>query len=275
MFISPAVQLWSLRDQLAHSPVDVAQKLQSLNIESVEATDLEEVKTLRAVFNEHGISVTSSFLYWRYFTECWDLHSATSYPWPAAPQSFQALADESAELGLQFVSLGYLTPQERTPDQWQKLIDRLNHAGEVFARNRIQLCYHNHAFEFEAQAVNGNARFFDVLINQAEHFKLELDTFWCHATGNYPLTLIDQFGDRIHALHLKNILPGFPQTYDDQIMPPTYFTSLGLGEIDMQKVLDKAQEQAIKHAIVEQDFSTNIYMDLQQSMQFLNAKCTF
>jgi sugar phosphate isomerase/epimerase len=105
----------------------------------------------------------------------------------------------------------------------------------------MQLCYHNHSFEFKK--VDGENTIWDVLLGSADAdmVKIELDVAWAFDADVDPVALMDKCGDRIKLLHMKDL--------DDkrQLAP------VGEGIIDMRKVVEKGKEIGIKWYIVEQD----------------------
>ncbi len=60
--------------------------------------------------------------------------------------------EDAKEVGLKYMICAWLSPEERgTLDHYKKVADDLNVAGEKCKKAGIQLCYHNHNFEFIAQ----------------------------------------------------------------------------------------------------------------------------
>jgi hypothetical protein len=69
----------------------------------------------------------------------------------------------------------YLLDSERgTLDHYKETADKLNKGGEIAKKAGIQLCYHNHDFEFASQ--DGKYPY-DVLLNStdADLVKMEMD----------------------------------------------------------------------------------------------------
>ncbi|MCG8413216.1 MAG: sugar phosphate isomerase/epimerase, partial [Pseudomonadales bacterium] len=67
----------------------------------------------------------------------------------AVRADLQREIDFAAELGQQYIVIPFLAPHERTFDDYQRLVETLNSAGETCRRAGLKIGYHNHSFEFE------------------------------------------------------------------------------------------------------------------------------
>ncbi len=136
----------------------------------------------------------------------------------------------------------------------------------------MQLCYHNHGFEFEPLA--DGRRPLDVLMGavKPELVKLELDVFWVSVTGADPVALIQQYAGRIPLLHLKDKAKGTaPETQESKVAPTT-FTPVGAGAVDFPAVLKAAAAAGVEHYFVEQDHAQgDPIAALKQSYQYLRT----
>ena len=265
----PGLQLWSVRDQLIENTDDTLKHIANMGIETLEALDIEQTRDLQSLVASYDLRITNTFIYWAHITKRWDQYNPELYPWHAESVSYEQLAETCSELELETAVLGYIPPAEReTVDDFKHITEQLNIASEVFENAGIKLAYHNHAFEFEDH--NG-FNFYDYLICNTDKLYFELDTFWCYVTGNHPTDLLNQLQSRCCSLHLKNPKSGFLKTFDDQIMPKEYFVPLNKGEIDMEKVLEKAKFWGVKSLFLEQDHAKNIWGELTQSINYLTT----
>ncbi|MEN0051474.1 MAG: sugar phosphate isomerase/epimerase, partial [Bacteroidota bacterium] len=167
------------------------------------------------------------------------------------------------------IVFGYMLPGERaTLEQYKKISDRLNKAGEECKAAGIQLCYHNHSFEF--LPMEGSTGY-DVLIERLdpELAKFELDVFWSSLGGVEPVGLMEKLGERVHLLHLKDKLTGSPVIYDEGKVPEETFLPLGKGAVNMKGVLELAQKNNVKYCMVEQDQSPDPIQDIGVSVSYL------
>ncbi|MBN1478766.1 TIM barrel protein [candidate division KSB1 bacterium] len=126
-------------------------------------------------------------------------------------------------------------------DEIKRFADNLNIIGYKVKQAGMQLCYHNHSFEFDK--VDGEQTVWDVLFQatDADMVKAEMDVAWVFAADVDPLTLMQQWGDRIKLLHMKDL------DANRKLAP------VGEGLIDMPQVVEKAKEIGVEWYIVEQD----------------------
>ncbi len=126
-------------------------------------------------------------------------------------------------------------------DEIKRFADNLNVFGYKAKQVGIQLCYHNHSFEF--QKIDGEQTIYDILFNRADvdMVKAEVDIAWVYNAGVDPVAHLDKWGDRIKLLHVKDL------DANKKLAP------VGEGVIDMKGVVKKAREIGVDWYIVEQD----------------------
>ena len=151
--------------------------------------------------------------------------------------------EDAAALGQQYMVIAYLMPEERGDiDNYKRTAEGLTKAAEICKKSGIQLCYHNHDFEFEAQ--NGILPF-DILTKEtsADLVKIELDLYWASKAGQDPVSLFKKNKGRIALWHVK----------DMDNTPKKNFTEVGSGVIDFTTIFKNAKTSGMKHFFVEQD----------------------
>ena len=151
--------------------------------------------------------------------------------------------DDAAQAGVKYMVCAYLSEAERGGlDQYKYVADQLNKAGERAKKAGIQMCYHNHDFEFAPQ--NGKVPY-DLLLSATdkELVKMELDLFWTVKAGKDPVALFQQHPGRFPLWHVK----------DMDNTPKKNFTEVGSGVIDFKKIFAQASKSGMKYYFVEQD----------------------
>ena len=125
-------------------------------------------------------------------------------------------------------------------DQIIDFANELNGLGRQVKDAGMQLCYHNHWFEFEE--VDGKT-IYEILFTAADPdlVKAEMDIAWVFKAKVDPVALMDRWGDRVRLLHMKDL------DAEGQLAP------VGAGLIDMAAVVAKAKQIGIDWYIVEQD----------------------
>lgn len=123
----------------------------------------------------------------------------------------------------------------------EKFANMLNTFGAEAKKQGMQICYHNHSFEFEK--IDGERTIFDVLFGTADAdlVKSELDVAWVENAGVDTVALMKRYKGRIVSLHMKDL------DSEKKLAP------VGEGVIDMKKVIKAARKIGVEWYIVEQD----------------------
>ncbi|MEO5648318.1 MAG: sugar phosphate isomerase/epimerase [Ginsengibacter sp.] len=150
--------------------------------------------------------------------------------------------DDAAEVGIKYMVCAYLSDAERgSLDQYKKVADQLNIAGEKCKKSGIQLCYHNHNFEFVKQ---GDTYPYDILLaTDKDLVKMEMDIYWVKKAGQDPLELFKKHPGRFALWHVKEM----------DNTPAEDFTEVGNGVIDFKEIFNHKKESGMKYFFVEQD----------------------
>jgi sugar phosphate isomerase/epimerase len=168
--------------------------------------------------------------------------------------------DDAAAAGAKYMVCAYLAETERGNLEHYKYIgEQLNKAGERCQKAGLQLCYHNHDFEFQAQ--DGKLPF-DLLLNGTDKklVQMELDLYWIAKAGHDPLALFKKHPGRFPLWHVK----------DMDKTPQKAFTEVGNGSIDFKKIFAHADEAGMKYFFVEQDSTPGSPFDsVTQSITYI------
>lgn len=192
----------------------------------------------------------------------------------AQPPELARVLDEIRSYGIAYAVVAYLIPSERgkSADDYKKLADQMNVAGEAARKVGITLGYHNHAFEF-AKLPDGQTAF-DVMVSRFDKalVTFELDLFWASVAGNDPAALLTKLAGRVGLVHVKDKRAGTPTTFVEQEVPRTSFGEVGSGTLDFKVILAAAQRAGVKHYIVEQDQTPgDPLVSIKQSYQYLQT----
>ncbi|MBK8083015.1 MAG: sugar phosphate isomerase/epimerase [Devosia sp.] len=109
-------------------------------------------------------------------------------------------------LGIKVVVCPWLAPTERpiSADGWKRFGERLQKIGRPFQDAGIGFGYHNHDFEF---ATYGGRCAMDLLLEAAPVVSVEADVAWIVRGKADPAAWLEKNGDRIIAVHVKDIAP--------------------------------------------------------------------
>ena len=225
------LQLYTVRRELEKDFTGTLEKVAALGFREVEFAGYfkhspQEVKTILA----------------RYQLSSPSAHISTA----ALRGTLQEEIEAAQAIGHQYLVCAYLPPEERRSlDDYKKLVELFNRAGERLKKVGIQFGYHNHDFEFTT-ITGGEGRLpYDVILAGTDPtlVKMELDLYWITKAGQDPLKYFSAYPGRFPLLHVK----------DMDATPKHFFTEVGQGTIDFKKILAAAQAEGVKHYFVEQD----------------------
>lgn len=163
-------------------------------------------------------------------------------------KDFAKAAQIAKALGVKLMICPYLLPEIRptTAKGWQDLGKRLNKIAKRAAEAGFTFAYHNHDFEF-VLLPDGSAPMRH-LLDSAPDVGWEIDVAWVIRGGTDPAAWIVAYGNRIVAVHVKDIAAaGTNQDQDG-------WSDVGHGTVDWKGLfkLLKAKTKA-KHFIMEHD----------------------
>jgi sugar phosphate isomerase/epimerase len=117
----------------------------------------------------------------------------------------------------------------------------LNAIGEKCKKAGLEFLYHNHNFEFEANA-DGVVPYDYMLENlNPEYVNFQMDLYWVVKAGVDPVAYFEKYPGRFKIWHVKDM--------DAQ----GRFAPVGTGSIDFKRLLEKKDVSGMEYYIVEQD----------------------
>ena len=270
-------QLYTVRDLIGKDPAGTLKAIAGIGyveVEAIRATIDVAAPAARAA----GLAVPSLHVDAPIITGNWALYRETAkrFPMNLPPEGYDlahCIADAKAA-GARYLVLPYLLPNERQPQAayYTTLGATLNRAGEQIRKAGLQLCYHNHGFEFEP--LEDGLLPLDVLMSASdpELVKLELDVFWTAISGHDPVVLIRKYSGRVPLLHLKDKAPAAPQVTQEMKVSRDAFKEVGSGSLDFKAILAAAQSAGVQHYFVEQDHTPGDPVDsLRKSYSYLRS----
>src|SRR5688572_27052698 len=135
------LQLYTLRDSIFKDPKDVLQKVAGFGYKELETFSYRDGKIYGMAFSDFGKYISD--LGMRVVSGHYGLDQAKSNSWEGA------ISDAKA-IGQEYMIVPYLVDTDRkTINDYKKICEQLNKAGETCKKQGIRFGYHNHAFEFE------------------------------------------------------------------------------------------------------------------------------
>lgn len=226
--IPVALQMYTVRDAAQKDFVGTLRKVAEIGYKGVEfaGTGGLSAPELRNVLSDLGLEAAGSHVGLDQLEN--DLSAAIEY---------------NLAIDNRFVVCPYL-PEERrqTIDDYRRLAEILNRVGQDCQADGLQLCYHNHAFEFTRF---GGETALDFLLTNtfSDLVQSELDTYWVKYGGEDPAEYIRRYADRVPLVHLKDMAA------DEQ----RSFAEVGEGTMDFDAIFAASETAGVEWYIVEQD----------------------
>ncbi len=234
------LQLYTLRDQLQKNMTGTIKDVAAIGIKEVELYDLygKTAKEFRKILDDNALTAPSGHYMAKQITDNWQKH-----------------IDDAKELGMKYMVNAILEPDERKSfDDFKRLAELFNKAGEQTRKAGIQYCYHNHNFEFKKY---GDTTAYAYLMKALDPklVKFEMDCFWVTHAGQDPVKLFKEHPGRFPLLHIKGLAAGFPPSTTLEPVNPAMFVPVGQGTINWKRIFEAAPTGGMKHYYIEQDFT--------------------
>ena len=238
------LQLYTVRDAMAKDPKATLAHVAKIGYNSVEgATYTGDEKfygmspsEFKKVLKDNGLVMYSS-----HYRLGEDLDNGQTMKGTMLHDWDKAIED-ATKVGLKYMVCAWLSPEERgTLDHYKKVADDLNVAGEKCKKAGIQLCYHNHNFEFIPQ--DGKLPYDILMSTNKDLVKMEMDIYWIKKAGQDPIALFKKHPGRYPLWHVK----------DMDNTPQQNFTEVGHGIINFKEIFKYKNLAGMKYFFVEQD----------------------
>ena len=177
---------------------------------------------------------------------------------PPTEDTIESIASDAATMGYTNLLTGFNPEDTANKQGLTDAIKKLKTGAALAKSKGLQLCLHNHWWEFE-QICDGKT-VFDIIMQQVPDLKIELDIYWCVKAGSDPVEILKKYNNRIELMHVKD-----GDLNDDMI-----HTALGDGEIKLNEILNAANTSKINWLIVEiDDCETDIVEAVEKSYNWL------
>lgn len=256
------LQLYTVRDAMAQDPTGTLARVAKIGYNSVEGATYTGTQKFYGmspadftkVLKQNGLIMPSSH---------YVLGEAENNGQPTQGtilHGWDKAVDDAAQVGVKYMVCAYLFDSERgNLEHYKLLAERLNKAGERCKQAGIQLCYHNHDFEFMAQ--DGQLPY-DLIMQQTDPnlVKMEIDLYWTVKAGRDPITLFRAHPGRFPLWHVK----------DMDKTDKKDFTEVGNGVIDFRKIFAEKNLAGMKYFFVEQDKTPGSpFTSIEQSITYI------
>ena len=258
-----AFQAYAVRDMCVKDFKGTLKAAKALGFEGVETGRFFglDAKGLKEVCAEAGLELVALQLYPHTLTE------------PQLGETIRFCND----CGCRRINVAWYKGSEENPNDWQLLVNVLNHAAEVCAKAGITVAYHNHDQEFRMSLAgtpalewlyDGKGAGITRQVNETPRFsplvKQEFDPGWCVIAGGDPLAWLRAHPRRNPTVHVM------PAIADPKGLKPG---EAGVGsardKADWRRILPALVEDGVEWLVVKPTVNTGSLADLSASMDFL------
>jgi len=255
------LQVYTVGAEMDKDPLGTLKEIAAIGYKQVEISPKGKVPPadLKKMLDDCGLKNPSG--HYMLFDLLPDLHKSidlahlfgehymvVTMPWVADPSR---LKNES---GKDQIAAFLALLNNLTLDDWKWNAEQFNRIGEQVKRAGLELCYHNHNFEFRLlDGVTGYDEF--LRLTDPELVKLQLDCGWMVVAGIDPVSYLTRYPGRYRMLHIKDFKMGAAPdtTLGDQKPGAPIPTELGRGSVDYRPIFAAARKGQIAAYYVEQE----------------------
>ncbi|MCU6710743.1 sugar phosphate isomerase/epimerase [Paenibacillus sp. J5C_2022] len=222
MSFSVGIQLFQLQDEMKRDFDGVMDALAELGVMGVELHESLDLSRIGDACKARGIEIIG-----------------THVSMESLQNNLDGLIDEQLKLGGKYVTCAYHA--FHSMDDIERNAQFYNRVGEIIAENGMIFCYHNHFKEFTT--IDGRYAL-DLLFEHTnqQYVKAELDVYFMKEMGIDPVQYIRPYKNRCPLLHAKDIR---------RTGAENEVVALGTGELDLQNVLQAADDIGTEWIIIE------------------------
>jgi sugar phosphate isomerase/epimerase len=239
------VQLYTFRNELAADVLGTLKKIAALGIKQIETARSNKghyygltPKEMKQACKDLGMTLRSGHVH--------------------IDDKWKQTMDEAAESGQEYVICSTMPTSGQTIDNYKKVADTFNKAGEECKKSGLKFGYHNHEYEYDSQ--NGQV-LYDVLLDntQADLVHMELDLGWVIVAGKNPLDYFNKYPGRFPLWHLK-----------DMDLVKKHSVEFGKGKLDILTMLKNSKQSGLQYIFVEQEeYASTPFESMQHNMDYL------
>lgn len=287
MLKSIGIQLWSLPKLLSEDFEGTLKLLSQMGYHEVElygpytfsaSSAQERWKSLTTVLGFEGSGYfghTGSEV--KKMLEKYNLKSTSAHTdLDTLQMHMSQLGEAGHALGFEYVVLPAIPDDKRQSlDDYKRIAEVFNKIGAEAKRNGLKFAYHNHGYGL--QEVDGIVPLHLILNGtDPDLVFLELDIYWTTAGGADPKAYLQQYKNRYHLMHIKDMkekvhFSGDGGNSNQWIELFPYITTAGNGVLDLADIIETGKKCGVKHFYIEHDVAPDPKVDLKRSFSHLNG----
>ncbi|MDN3203009.1 sugar phosphate isomerase/epimerase family protein [Algoriphagus sediminis] len=246
-----ALQLYSLRNELADNPGEYFEMIPTWGINALEGgggygyTE-EEFDQMLADHDMRIIGVGADY--------------------NQLSEDLSPIIANAKRFGAKYATC-YWIPHPDGPISEEELTaatDLFNEAGAKLAQEGITLLYHPHGYEFTETE---DGFLIDYMFENARNFKFNMDVYWVQQGGGDPLKYMKDYPGMFPVLHMKDRQKGTADTKNGHADVETNVV-LGTGDLDIKGIIKEAKKQGTEYLVIEDESSRSV-AQIPQSVKFI------
>lgn len=208
------LQLYSVRDAMEQDVHKALKSVSALGYQQVEFAGFYDIPAdvLRNWLTESSLRVFGSHM-----------------PCDTIEDAFESIVRYHHTIGCERITIN--RNQLYSREAIDAFVEQVNRLRPRLLAEGIRLGFHNHHQEFEKNT-DGSIAYPHIL--ERTELDLQLDVFWSCVVGNDPVAQMDQLGDRLQSIHLKD------GRMDGTELP------FGFGEMDLPAIITRANAKKIQ-----------------------------
>ena len=240
------VQLYSFRNEMAKDAIATLKQIASIGFK-----EIETARSQKGHYYGLGPAEMKSV--------CDDLDMNLKSGHVHLDDKWQQTMEEAVESGQEYLICSSMPSEGQNVDNYKKVAEEFNKAGEACEKLGLKFGYHNHEYEFETE---NNQVLYDVLLSntEADLVHMELDLGWVVVAGKDPLDYFKKYPGRFPLWHLK-----------DMDMDKKESTEFGKGGLDIAEMMAHKKASGVKHIFIEQEeYANNPLESMKHNLAYLN-----
>jgi sugar phosphate isomerase/epimerase len=239
------VQLYSFRNEMAKDAIATLKQIASIGFKEIETARSQKghyyglgPAEMKSVCNDLDMNLKSGHVH--------------------LDDKWQQTMEEAVESGQEYLICSSMPSEGQNVDNYKKVAEEFNKAGEACEKLGLKFGYHNHEYEFETA---NNQVLYDVLLSntEADLVHMELDLGWVVVAGKDPLDYFKKYPGRFPLWHLK-----------DMDMNKKESTEFGKGGLDIPSMMAHKKASGVKHIFIEQEeYASNPMESMKHNMAYL------
>lgn len=261
MALKVGIQLYSVRDEMAKDPIEAMKKVAELGYKNLEVANSRADEDPGVGFDvpaDKLLEILSGF----------GAKVVSGHLRPIDENTLPAIIEYHGKIGNKYIgqSADFFTGY----DNLMERCEYYNKMGKILSEHGMKFLYHNHYHEF--QPINGKPILYHIMDNTDPNYvDFEVDTFWAMRGGADPVEVIKRAGSRLKLVHQKDFSKATDSPVniwtvkDPEVIitrdtfggahKPEDFCEVGTGIMDIQSILNAANEVGAEYVILEQDYT--------------------